>query len=234
METSLNKNATFFERLLQIIEFKDINSVNEFATVYLGYDAPQKINRLKKEGTKPSYDIILDIVNKFTDIDPKWLLTGKGKMLKVSNDIVKEPDDVYEKSLGVPYFDVDFTASFVDIENNQQSSPDHYVSHPFFAGCDFIVRASGQSMAKVIKHGDAIGLIQIETWRDFILMGEIYAIVTNNGFRMIKVITKGSDNDHFTLISKPSESKKDEFPDQEISKENILSIFKVQASSHLF
>lgn len=149
--------------------------------------------------------------------------------------LVNEQDGSYETSpRTVPYYDIDFTASFLEIENTHQSKPDHYVSHPFFVGCDFIVRASGQSMAKVIKHGDAIGLIQIDSWRDFIPMGEIYAIVTKNGFRMIKIITKGSTNDHFTLISKPTEGKKDEFPPQEIAKKNIISVFKVQASSHLF
>lgn len=134
----------------------------------------------------------------------------------------------------VPYYDVDFTASFLEIENTQKTKPDYYVTHPFFKGCDYIVRASGQSMAKVIKHGDAIGLVKIDNWIEFIPMGEIYAIVTKNGFRMIKIITKGESNESYTLISKPSENKKDEFPPQQINKSQILSIFKVQASSHLF
>ena len=89
-------------------------------------------------------------------------------------------------------------------------------------------------MAKVISHGDAIGLIKVENWKDFFPFGELYAIVTKDGFRMIKVITKGDNDECFTLISKPTESKKDEFPPQQIKKSIILSIFKVQASSHLF
>ncbi|MEL4307402.1 S24 family peptidase [Joostella sp. CR20] len=133
-----------------------------------------------------------------------------------------------------PYYDIDFTASFLEVENNLQTKPDRYVTHPFFEGCDFIVRASGQSMAKLIRHGDAIGLIRIPNWQDFLPLGEVYAIVTKNGFRMIKIITKGSDKEHYTLISKPSDSKKDEFPPQEIPKNQILHIYKVQASSHLF
>lgn len=82
MQTNLKKNKTFFDRVLQIIDYKKIKSVNEFALNYLNYDAPQKINRLKKENSKPSYDILLDIVNKFEEINPKWLLTGKGEMLR--------------------------------------------------------------------------------------------------------------------------------------------------------
>lgn len=54
------------------------------------------------------------------------------------------------ENIGVPYYDIDFTAGFLPIENNNQVSPNAYVSHPFFKGCDYIVRASGQSIAKVI------------------------------------------------------------------------------------
>lgn len=138
------------------------------------------------------------------------------------------------KETGTPYYDIDFTASFLEVVNNQQTKPDSYISHPFFKNCDFVVRASGQSMAKVIKHGDAIGLVEIKGWKDFLPLGEIYAIVSTNGFRMIKIISKGETKDSYTLISKPSDNKKDEFPNQEIKKKHILSIFKVQASSHLF
>lgn len=160
---------------------------------------------------------------------------------KISLEDLTDEDLIHEKTkdselkvVGVPYYDVDFTASFLEIENNNKTTPDSYISHPFFKGCDYVVRASGQSMAKVISHGDAIGLIKIENWRDFFPYGEIYAIVTVDGFRLIKIITKGETEDTYTLISKPTDSKKDEFPPQQIKKSSILSIFKVQASSHLF
>jgi phage repressor protein C with HTH and peptisase S24 domain len=149
-------------------------------------------------------------------------------------DSEKKELEIEDSNKGVPYYDVDFTASFLEVGNNQQSTPTSYISHPFFAGCDYVVRASGQSMAKVISHGDAIGLIKVENWRDFFPFGEIYAIVTKDNFRMIKVITKGEDNNHYTLISKPTDSKKDEFPPQQIKINSILHIFRVQASSHLF
>lgn len=157
----------------------------------------------------------------------------KQKKYKIehSESLLKEEEFNNE---GVPYYNLDFTASFLEIENNQKTKPDSYIVHPFFEGCDYVVRASGQSMAKVIKHGDAIGLIKIDDWMDFLPLGEIYAIVTKNGFRMIKIITQGEDDKRFTLISKPTDNKKNEFPPQQLEKNKILSIFKVQASSHLF
>ena len=167
-------------------------------------------------------------VKKTIDILKNYLNNSYASPIKVI-DSYKE-----ETSLGVPYYDIDFTASFLSVENNNQTTPDSYISHPFFKGCDYVVRASGQSMAKVIAHGDAIGLIKVDNWIDFFPFGEIYAIVTKDGFRMVKVITKGETEETFTLISKPTDSKKDEFPPQQIKKTSILHIFKVQASSHLF
>jgi DNA-binding XRE family transcriptional regulator len=135
---------------------------------------------------------------------------------------------------GVPYYDVDFTASFLEVTNSQASKPDSYIDHPFFRGCDCVVRNSGQSMAKLISHGDAIGLVKINNWMDFFPFGEVYAIVTHDGFRMVKIITKGDTDETYTLISKPTDSKKEDFPPQQIKKKSISSIFRVQASSHLF
>jgi Peptidase S24-like len=148
---------------------------------------------------------------------------------------IEKSENIEDKNIiGIPYYDVDFSLGFLPLENNSQTKPDYYISHPFFKGCDCVVRASGQSMAKLIAHGDAIGLIKLDNWQDFFPLGEIYAIVTVNGFRMIKIVTKGELEDTYTLISKPTDSKKEEFPPQQIKKQSILTMFKVQASSHLF
>lgn len=154
--------------------------------------------------------------------------------LKESETNSSLPKNTESNNKGVPYFDVEFTAGFLEVENNNSILPYSYISHPFFKGCDYVVRASGQSMAKVICHGDAIGLVKINNWKEFFPFGEIYAIVTNDGFRMVKIITKGETDETYTLISKPTDSKKDEFPPQQIKITSILSIFKVQASSHLY
>lgn len=189
------------DRIKKFIKYQgqSIRSFEESINASNGY-----INSVSKGFVE---DKLNKIIEKYPNLDIQWLLTGKGSMLKseVSNNLstIMETDSQYIK--GVPFYDLDFTASFLEIQNNQQTKPDSYIQHPFFKGCDYVVRASGQSMAKLIKHGDAIGLIKIENWTEFIPMGEVYAIVTNNGFRMIKIITKGDTKDTFTLISKPSD-----------------------------
>lgn len=234
--------TTGSERMMMLI--KHLRKSKNAISLSIGDKSSSRINFVLNGRNNISEKLAMDITDTYPHISYDWLISGEGEIEK-KNDLsirfhnysnkVSEPNSEYEKSRkGVPFYDVDFTAGFLEVENNQSIQPNSYIDHPFFKGCDYVVRASGQSMAKVICHGDAIGLIKIENWTEFFPFGEIYAIVTKDGFRMIKIITVGQFEDTYTLISKPTDSKKDEFPPQQIKKDKILSIFKVQASSHLF
>lgn len=72
----------FFERIKKIIDYYGIKSINSFAKDYLSYKSSEKINRLKGENALPSYEILHDISMKFEEINPDWLLTGRGEMLR--------------------------------------------------------------------------------------------------------------------------------------------------------
>lgn len=88
----MKKNSIFFERILQIIDYYDIRSVNSFALDHLKYNSSEKINRLKSENTNPSYEILCDIANKFEEIDMNWLILGVGDMIKSKK--IKENSEV--------------------------------------------------------------------------------------------------------------------------------------------
>jgi hypothetical protein len=94
MQEKKKEKSKFFDRILQIIDFYEIKNVKTFACDYLGYSSMEKINRLQKEGTSPSYDILVDISNKFEKIRLEWLLTGKGEMLKTSNFFSSENSEL--------------------------------------------------------------------------------------------------------------------------------------------
>jgi hypothetical protein len=82
MQAQQKRISNFFERISLIIDYYSIRSVKSFACDYLGYNSSQKINRLKAENANPSYEILNGISNKFENISPEWLLTGKGSMLR--------------------------------------------------------------------------------------------------------------------------------------------------------
>ncbi len=73
---------SFFERIMQVADFKGYKNPNDFAKNGLNWSSSEKINRLKDEKKNPSIDMIVEISNKFEDINIKWLLTGKGNMLE--------------------------------------------------------------------------------------------------------------------------------------------------------
>ena len=70
------------ERIYKIIDYKSI-SVNEFSkkiSVSNGYLAKQRANK-----ANIGSHIIEKIVREYPDINPDWLLTGRGEMLKSDN-----------------------------------------------------------------------------------------------------------------------------------------------------
>jgi hypothetical protein len=100
----------FFERILRIMDFYGIKSVNSLAKEWLKYDSSEKINRLKDATKNPSYEILKDISNIFIEIDANWLITGNGEMLKEEfrddSDVDKTDDSKkFEKKL-IPLYDV--------------------------------------------------------------------------------------------------------------------------------
>jgi hypothetical protein len=70
--------SPFFERLEQVMKQYGIDNVSQLAES-LGYSASEKLNRLKDPEKKPSIDIIVDIIEKWPEIDTNWLLTGHGQ-----------------------------------------------------------------------------------------------------------------------------------------------------------
>jgi hypothetical protein len=95
----LKKIQTLFDRILIIIERKNIRNVAELSAL-LGYGSPQKIYRLRQaEDSKPSYDIIHDFSNKFEDLNMRWFLTGEGEPFQISShgkNMVAEPAENYK------------------------------------------------------------------------------------------------------------------------------------------
>ena len=74
--------TNFFERIMQVDNYEGYKNPLDFARKGLGWQSSEKINRLKDANKKPSVDILLEISNKFENINSEWLLTGKGEMLK--------------------------------------------------------------------------------------------------------------------------------------------------------
>lgn len=88
-------------RIKELINEETFGKVRPFAEL-IGFQQPQKLNRLFKPDSRngeypiPSTDIILAIVDKFSDLNIEWLLKGKGKpkkeVVKISTEYQKETE----------------------------------------------------------------------------------------------------------------------------------------------
>lgn len=79
----------------------------------------------------------------------------------------------------------------------------------------------GDSMTPAFNDGDALFLT---IWNEnFIDYGCCYLIITKSGYRMLRRIRKGSDNNHVLLVSDNERFDSFEFPLSEIDKLFIVS-----------
>lgn len=201
---------TVRDRLILYLKAKKIgrNKFEEKAGLSFGY-----ITRLK---SAPGSDKLVDILTAASDLNEQWLLTGEGSML------VSEPDTAQPKKGDVPFYDVDFAASYLDYYNDErQPGIDHYVNIPQADGASLVCRASGESMAPTIPNGSHVILSEVNDfrWLDY---GEIYALVASNGLRTIKRIRKNEDESKLTLVP-----DNPDYDINEIDKADVLRLFRV-------
>lgn len=135
----------------------------------------------------------------------------------------KKPTVSYSK--GRPFYDVDFTLGIEALNNDISLSPEFNIDFPPAnkEGINWY-RGKGNSMLGEINSGDYIAMEEVEDFSWFPL-GRIYGVVTKNGFRTIKRITKSQDKESYCLVS--SNPDKEAYPDQDIPKKAIDKLFKV-------
>lgn len=155
---------------------------------------------------------------------------------KITGTAVEDPkssDSVapsISRHQGAPYYDIDFVGGFDLVFNEQAISPAFYIDFPPYNDADAWINVTGKSMSPFISHGDIAAIKRIQNWREFLPFGEIYAVITEE-HRTIKIVTKGKDEDHFTLIPY---NKSREFVEQQIPKEMISNMYRVKGTIKKF
>lgn len=201
MQEKKAKVSNFFERISKIIDFYGINSVNSFACDYLGYASSEKINRLKKENTYPSYEILNDISNKFEDVNPEWLLTGRGMMFRKKEDsplVLNNPHTVYgnltnENTRKIPIIDIEAAAGSGQL-NGDYIEPLGFIAVPINSlhsrtATYYAIRSRGDSMFPTIYDKDILIIRQLHRGEWGELRDEyVYVIVDRNGKAYVKRI----------------------------------------------
>ncbi len=194
---------------------RDADSVNSFSKK-VGIDPSGLRKKLKGETPIKPRDIKL--ISDAIGVSREWIETGSGE----EDDIVEYEYRPARDSSAKPYYDIDFALGFHEMYNDEPNVPLKYISVPGYDKADFWCRTSGDSMKPFISNGDIIALREVQDWQSFLPLNEVYAVMTTNDMRTVKVVRKGSDDMHFTL-----HAYNEEYEDQEIDKTSITKIFKV-------
>jgi hypothetical protein len=158
-----------------------------------------------------------------------WLVDGIGNKYRLPQEVLENipARQSYDKSVGKPYYNVDFEMGFDILVNDQTVNPDYMIDFAPYNKCDCWCNASGFSMHPTISNGDMIAVKEVRDPKSFLINGEIYAIVTTNDLRTIKRVRDNGDT--LTLIPDNKE-----FDEQTISKELIRKVYRVLGSMKKF
>lgn len=158
-----------------------------------------------------------------------WLVDGDGQKYRLPDEVLETipARRSYDTRVGVPYYNVDFAMGYDMLENDQTVNPDYMIDFAPYNKCQAWFNATGNSMYPTIASGDKIAIKEIHDPKSCLISGEIYAVVTTNDLRTIKRVRDNGDT--ITLIP----DNKD-YPEQTISKDLILKVFKVMGSVKMF
>lgn len=208
------------QRVTQIIEYKNM-STRAFANV-IDFNYSTLNNYITGRRQNIDLSLISKIKSSFDDISIDWILTGKGE-LENNNS----PHLSYSK--GRPYYNVDFLGGFDLSAPDNTVNPDYNIDYqPYNKDGVIWCNITGESMEPKINSGDKIALTEVLDWDKCLVCGEIYAIITKNNLRTVKIVAKdGGDEFILKAINK-------EFHPQPIKKNMITKVFKVMGCIKAF
>ena len=164
------------------------------------------------KGIMPKYDVLEKIVTSL-DVNPDWLLTGRGNMekepdqqqagIQVQEKFPLKTDNLVDLQR-IPLYNLEATAGLVSLFNDVDAIPISYISLPDLPACDGAVYVRGDSMYPLLKSGDIVLYKQVHDMQYGIFWGEMYLISANvdgDEFVTIKYIHKSERENCVKLVS---------------------------------
>lgn len=165
-------------------------------------------------------DKLAIIREKFPDLNIGWLLTGEGEMLKSATAAPATTEN------GVPFYDMDVTASITESFNDVREEVQYYINFPPLNDCDAAFPVYGDSMVPDFYPGEVILVREIRNV-DSMLWGEPYLVITNadcDNLRTIKNVYLSEDRQRFILRATNPRYAGDTI----VPRDSVLKIFLVK------
>lgn len=211
------------ERSLKVADYKGIGRRDFCEKIGMTY---QNFTGKAKESPLNS-NAIQNIFAIAPDISMEWLITGKGNMLKDTEECSTPSINFSHK--GSPYYNVDFVGGFNLFFNDQSINPDYYINfEPYNEPGVIWCNLTGRSMEPELNNGDIIAMKEMKSPLLYLPIGEIYGIVTNE-YRTVKRVGKSDKKGFIRLI--PT-NKSPEYSPQDIPISMVVKVFAILGSMH--
>lgn len=209
-------------RLKIYLEEKGITSRS--LAITCGIDPSNLVKMLKNEQNISKKSIDKIIAN--TDINPDWLLTGEGEMLRSES----EPDEIALAAVHtVPLVPVEVFAGPIQryIVDGVREKDCRKVVTPV-SGAELAIPVSGDSMSPDIPDGSTLFLARIND-AAFIPWGNVMVLDTENGAVVKRIYPSKNSRD-----AVEARSINPEYPPFDVPKESIRGIYRVLAQSKFY
>lgn len=211
------------QRILQFIEYKSISKYEFYKKTGVSNGVLSQYSGISEENT-------LKFLSYYTEVNPTWLLTGRGEMLltgpvdnvyktaSIKNHEVNEHIEPYIKPKGAPLIPVECMAGYStgDVQVHEINENIHV---PDFEqkGVKYFIRVSGSSMQPKYNNGDVLACRPI-TDTSFFQWGKVYVLDTEQGPLVNRLFTDQKNED--CLVCK---SDNEAYPPFSIPKISIRS-----------
>lgn len=205
------------ENLIKYMEHKGLNDNQVTADCKLSVGLINKARRGKSDLGRNTVEKIL---KSYPDLNRDWLLTGEGEMLKSATAAPATTEN------GVPFYDMDVTASITESFNDVREEVQYYINYPPLNDCDAAFPVYGDSMVPDFYPGEVILVREIRNV-DSMLWGEPYLVITNadcDNLRTIKNVYLSEDRQKFILRATNPRYAGDTI----VPRDSVLKIFLVK------
>lgn len=210
------------DRLLDVFERlryeKVLSTKKEFAEC-IGFDKTNLSSAFNGSEKYLTDNLFNKVADTFPQFDRVWLLTGEGEML------IRPEDKITEKR-GIPFYDINVTASIAESFNDIPDVSQYLISYPPLNDCCAAFPVYGESMEPDFFAGEVV-LVKEITNVDSMLWGEPYLVITNancDNLRTIKNVYLSEDRCKFILRATNPRFSGDTI----IDRNDVLKIFLIK------